>query len=237
MSPSLCDPSSAYSGPHIIFDMDGILLDTEPVYLSVEGALVSELSPGADLTTILHKLLGRTGADTARITLDAFAIDMSVDAYLSLRNSRLEPAMRSTPLLPGVASFVRDMAAAGVRMSVATSSPRVLLDAKRADKADFFAAFEHVVCGDDVSAGKPSPEIFLKAAAAMGVDPKNCVVFEDAPAGVRGAKAAGMTCIALPNLDVDRKLYSDALPDGYMTTWDDFDPTAVGLPARPSFYG
>jgi pseudouridine 5'-phosphatase len=219
-------------GPHICFDMDGVLLDTEPVYLDVEGALVAELSPGADLSTILHKLLGRTGEDTARITLDAFNIDMSVPEYLELRNARLEPAMRSTPLLPGVASFVKDMAAAGVRMSVATSSPRVLLDAKRADKADFFANFEHVVCGDDVSAGKPSPEIFLKVASAMGVNPANCVVFEDAPAGVRGAKAAGMKCVALPNSDVDRQLYVEAGPDNYMTSWDEFDPAVVGLPLR-----
>jgi pseudouridine 5'-phosphatase len=219
---------------HIVFDMDGVLLDSEPVYLEVEGALVRRLAgPDADIRAILPQLLGRTSPDSAAITLAHFGIDMPVDEYLAVREAALLPAMRGVRLLPGVDRFVRAMRAQGVRMAVATSSPRRLLEAKRAGKGGLFECFEGVVCGDDVARGKPDPEIFLAAARLMGVGAADCVVFEDAPAGVRGAKAAGMLCVAFPNRDVDRRLYADAGFDFESDGFVGFRPELVGLPGYP----
>lgn len=115
-------------------------------------------------------------------------------------------------------------------MAVATSSARKYLDAKRVGKEDVFGLFEGIVCGDDVKAGKPDPEIFLKAAGVMGVAPGKCVVFEDAPAGVLAAKTAGMTVVAFPNPSVDRQLYVDAGFDCAVDGWRGFQPRIVGLP-------
>jgi HAD superfamily hydrolase (TIGR01509 family) len=215
----------------IVFDMDGVLLDSEPVYLEVEGALVRRLAgPRADLREILPRLLGRTSPDSARITLEHFGIEMHVDEFLRLREDALYPAFGGVPFLPGVEEFVRAMKKAGVRMAVATSSPARLLEAKRAGKEEFFAMFDGVVCGDDVTCGKPDPEIFLKAAAVIGVPPGECVVFEDAPAGVRGAKAAGMRCVAFPNEDVEMALYEEAGFDLKCAGFLDFAPESMGLP-------
>lgn len=216
---------------YIVFDMDGVLLDSEPIYLEVEGALIKKLAgPEANLHEILPKLLGRTSPDSARITVEHFKLDMSVDAFLRAREAALVPAFANCPFLPGADAFVRRMYKAGVRMAVATSSAKVFLDAKRTGKEDVFSLFEGVVCGDDVKNGKPDPEIFVKAAGVLGVEPASCIVFEDAPAGVKGAKAAGMTVVAFPNPEVERKLYVNAGFDLACDGWKSFEPKSVGLP-------
>lgn len=211
--------------------MDGVLLDSEPIYMKVEGDLVRELNPDADLYTILHKILGRTGPYTARLILETFNIDMTVEDYIQLRRSRLAPAMQEAAILPGVERLVRWLSENNVRMAVATSSPRDLFEAKKVGKERFFDMFEAIICGDDVKNGKPDPEIFLAAANALGVEPSDCVVFEDAPSGIKGAKAAGMLCVALPNPDVDSALYSDANPDLMFPSMREFSPEMIGLPA------
>lgn len=217
---------------NIVFDMDGVLLDSEPVYLEVEGALVRSLAgPDADLRALLPRLLGRTSRDSAAICIEHFGLDMGVPEFLRLREEALLPAFAGVPLMPGVERFVRAMSKAGVRMAVATSSPAALLAAKRVGKEDFFALFEGIVCGDDVAQGKPSPEIFLKAAAIIDADPAECLVFEDAPAGVTGAKAAGMRCVAFPNEDVAMRLYEEAGFDLACHGFLDFKPESMGLPA------
>lgn len=186
--------------------------------------------PDADLMTILPRLLGRTSRDSAIITLEAFGIEMDVDTYLERRNAMLIPAFRNVPFLPGVERFVAAMHAKGVSMSVATSSPRVLLEAKKLGKESFFSYFDGIVCGDDVKNGKPDPEIFLAGARIIKQDPAQCIVFEDAPAGVKGAKAAGMKCVALPNPDVDKQLYVDAGADWKIDSFETIQPEKFGLP-------
>jgi pseudouridine-5'-monophosphatase len=91
-------------------------------------------------------------------------------------------------------------------MAVATSSERTLYDLKTASHA-WFDAFDAVVCGDDprVLARKPAPDIFLVAAAELRASPEQCLVFEDSPAGVEAALAAGMRVIAMPDPNVGRE--------------------------------
>jgi hypothetical protein len=93
-------------------------------------------------------------ADSARIKLEHFGIDVRADEVLPLREQALYPASGGVPFLPGVENFVRAMNQAGVRMALATSSPTRLLEAKSAGKEEFFAVFEGVVCWDDVKHGK-----------------------------------------------------------------------------------
>lgn len=216
-------------GPHVVFDMDGVLLDSEPIYMSVEGELLRNLC-GGDMAAVIHKLLGRTSPDTARILIEEFNLDMSVERYLELRNEALIPAMKKVEIFPGVERLVRHLKKHDVRMAIATSSPRVLLEAKQYGKDEFFALFDALVCGDDVKNGKPDPEIFLKAAERMRVDPQHCIVFEDAPAGAKAAKAAGMKCVSIPNPDVDRALYDEQNPDLYIKSFLELAPEALGLP-------
>lgn len=217
----------------VIWDMDGVLLDSEPIYYRVEQQIVSRYNK--DINTILPKLLGRTAASCARITVDELGLPLSPDQYLQERNAILLDQMKSVEILPGVEQTVRHLKSLGVRCAIATSSPRDLLESKKYGKDDFFALFDALVCGDDVKNGKPDPEIFLKAAAAIAAEPANCVVFEDAPAGLKAARLAGMKTVALPNRSVDISLYTDEDPVHVVPTANllDFDLALLGFPPLP----
>lgn len=217
----------------VIWDMDGVLLDTEPIYLSVESAIVSRY--GKNIETVLPQLLGRRALEAATITVNDLALPLTVEAYLEERNAELLKRMPACTTLPGIPDVVAHLRRCGVRNAIATSSPQYLLDAKRTGKADFFALFDAIVCGDDVQNGKPHPDIFLKAAAAIDALPKDCVVFEDAPAGLRAAKAAGMRSVALPNDKVDVDLYTRESPTFVVPSARilDFDLKQLGVPPLP----
>lgn len=218
---------------NVIWDMDGVLLNSEPIYLRVESAIVSKY--GKDIMSVLPKLLGRKASICAKITVDELDLPISAEEYLAQRNGVLLEEMKKVEILPGVRETIAHLKSIGVKCAIATSSPRDLLTAKQYGKDDFFAMFDALVCGDDVKIGKPDPEIFLKAAAAIGADPSNCVVFEDAPAGLRAGRLAGMKTVALPNHHVDIKLYEDETPTFTVPTACllDFDLTLLGFPALP----
>lgn len=214
----------------VIWDMDGVLLDSEPIYFQAENEIVSRY--GKDIRTIVSQLLGRTATAAAQITVEQLQLPITPTEYLNERNAILLDKMKSVKLLPGVDHTVRHLKSHGVRCAIATSSPRNLLQAKRHGKEDFFALFDAIVCGDDVRNGKPDPEIFLKAAGAIDAQPSNCVVFEDAPAGLRAARLAGMKAVALPNAHVDIQLYKDEHPVFIISSARllDFDLGSLGFP-------
>jgi pseudouridine-5'-monophosphatase len=114
--------------------------------------------------------------------------------------------------MPGARALIAAVAARGVPQAVATSSYARLVGRKTARHADWFATFQAVVRGDDprVRHGKPAPDIFLVAAAALGVPPADCVVLEDATVGVAAARAAGMQVIAVPDPANDPAGFVDA---------------------------
>jgi pseudouridine-5'-monophosphatase len=112
-------------------------------------------------------------------------------------------------------------------MAVATSTATKLLDPKLDSHRAWFSIFSAIVCGDDprVLAGKPAPDIFLVAASELGADPESCVVFEDSPAGVVAALAAGMQVVALPDPHMDPSRYAGAhfVASGFAECrWSDF---------------
>ena len=112
---------------------------------------------------------------------------------------------------------------------MATSSERHLFDLKTQRHVEWFAIFRAVVTGDDprVKAGKPAPDIFQRAAEDLGVEPADCLVFEDAPAGVAAALAAGMQVVALPDPGMDRSRYRDATL--VIASFDDVSPEDLGV--------
>jgi pseudouridine-5'-monophosphatase len=112
----------------------------------------------------------------------------------------------------GAERFTRTLADRGVAQAIATSSERRLFELKAQRHRQWFGIFGAIVTGDDprVAAGKPAPDIFLRAAADLGIDAADCLVFEDAPAGVAAARSAGMQVVALPDPAMDRARYADA---------------------------
>lgn len=220
----------------VIWDMDGVLLDSEPIYERVEQAVVSQY--GKNIAPIIPLLLGRTAPACAQITVEKLQLPISPAEYLAQRNAQLLVHMTKVQLLPGVERTVRHLRHHAVRQAIATSSPRDLLVAKQHAHQPFFALFDALVCADDVPRGKPDPDIFLAAARAIGQPPANCVVFEDAPAGCRAARLAAMKCVALPNHRVDLKLYQDEDPILIVPSARllDVDLSLLGLPPLPKLH-
>jgi len=195
----------------VLYDLDGVLLDTEHFYTEVTQEIVGAYGKTFDWS-VKSNMIGRPSRESAMYLVEALSLPISADDYLRMRAIRLAELFPNAGEKPGAEAFTRALAARGVAQAVATSSERVLFDLKTTRHGDWFSIFRAVVTGDDprVKKGKPAPDIFLVAAAELGVDPKDCVVFEDAPAGVEAARAGGMQVIAIPDPAMDRARYGDA---------------------------
>jgi mannitol-1-/sugar-/sorbitol-6-/2-deoxyglucose-6-phosphatase len=190
--------SSAARFAAVVFDMDGLLIDSEPLWHEAEIDVFGRY--GVPLTVeMCRRTQGNFVGEVAAYWFrqypwpgpspDAVAAEV-IDAMAGLLEERL--ALKAGAL--HVLDFFRQRS---MPMALASSSPRRLIDVvvERALPPDTF----DVVCsGEDERAGKPDPAVFLTAARLLGVSPDRCVVFEDSPAGVQSAKAAGMTCVAVP---------------------------------------
>ncbi|CAI7879767.1 unnamed protein product [Closterium sp. NIES-54] len=132
--------------------------------------------------------------------------------------------------LPGAQRLLSHLTAAHVPLALASSSPRGIISTKLALQPGWQEMFAVTVAGEEVARGKPAPDIFLRAAELMGAKPSECLVFEDAPAGVQAARAAGMHVVAVPSLPqkAARALYSSA--HQILASLLDFQPTDWGLP-------
>jgi pseudouridine 5'-phosphatase len=182
----------------VLFDLDGVLLDTERLYTEATQAIVGRF--GKTFTwAIKRDAMGRDALVSARIVLDRLDVPLTPEEFVAERDVILEQLVQRCEAIEGAEAFVRSLVDHRVPVAVATSSNRALYNIKIRPHA-WFDLFSAVVCGDDprVGAKKPAPDIFLVAARDLNVDPGQCLVFEDSPAGVEAALAAGMRVVALP---------------------------------------
>ena len=212
---------------HVIWDLDGTLLDTEPSYL-ISGTEIAR-KYGRELTpAIREQMMGRPGLVAARIFLDALEIDViTPEQFIEERETMLEALFRACQPMPGALALSRHLQAHGIPQAVATSSSRRNVGFKTVSHADWFGTFGAVVTSEDVEHGKPAPDIFLHAAALIGAPPTSTLVFEDSPLGVTAALAAGMHVVATPE-----EVYRDRVGHAHLvlTTLEEFAPEDWGLP-------
>jgi beta-phosphoglucomutase-like phosphatase (HAD superfamily) len=179
----------------LLLDMDGLLIDSEPLWFEIERAFCR--ARGFDWTAEhAAACIGRGLQNTVAVMGQRFGFDV-------------DPARDSAALVGGVIARVGEMRLkpgasellAGARgrfaLALASSSPRHLVHAI-VDRFDLRSELRAIVTGDDVARHKPAPDIFLRAAAELGVPPARCAVLEDSLAGVTAGRAAGMTVIAVP---------------------------------------
>ncbi len=212
---------------HVIFDLDGVLLDTEPVYTRATQQILDEFGKVFDWS-VKGNMIGRSSLDGARYLMQALDVPLAPEEYLARRRPLLDRMFPEVDEIAGASSFVRTLAERRVPMVVATSGESALTRLK-VERHAWFDAFRAIISGDDprVSALKPAPDIFLVAAAELGADPQSCLVFEDSLAGVEAARAAGMQVVALPDPQMDASRYTDA--HVVIQSYADLDPAELGL--------
>lgn len=180
----------------VIFDMDGVLIDSEPLHIELETKMIVELN--IPLSKEMYtRFAGTTSLSMWEILLDEFKLDKN-PKMLSLESDRrfIEALLTTNKvnLFDGVKDVLNKLKELGIPLALASSSSREVVNAvlKKFELDDFFAA---VITGSDVQNSKPHPEIFLKASQMLNISPSYCVVVEDSPNGIKSAKLAGMNCI------------------------------------------
>ena len=187
----------------VIFDMDGVLADTEPIN---EQALAAVLARrGASLTEEEYRgTVGQSNDTSWAWMIERFGLTDTAAVLEQEYECELLP-MVSAGVVPsaGVVELVGELRASGIRLAVASSSPRVAVGAVLG-ALGLTRAFDVVVTGEDVAAGKPSPDIFRLASERLGVTPAECLVIEDSPHGIEAAHRAGMSSVAVKTRYIPR---------------------------------
>jgi len=184
----------------VLFDMDGLLVDSEPLWFEVERAVMARLGGqwgeadqraliGGSLDRTVSWLLAKAAAPASREDVARWLVDEMAALILA----------RGLPLQPGAGPLLAALDAAGVPCALVTASSRAIMDAVLTVTG---LSFDVTVCGEDVRRGKPDPEPYLLAAARLGVPAAGCVVLEDSPTGIAAARAAGCPVIAVPSVPV-----------------------------------
>ena len=193
-----------------IFDLDGLLADTEPLWSESARLLLArrgrEYDPGLKLI-----FMGRHPLEVAGLLVERYGLEEDAGSLLDERLAILEELYASKPIaaMPGAADLVAALAREGVPMAVASGSPTAVLKAVLG-RLGLPGRFPVQLGSDQVARGKPAPDLFLLAAERLGVAPARCVVLEDAIAGVDAARAARMAVVAVPGEPVPRERVAHA---------------------------
>jgi HAD superfamily hydrolase (TIGR01509 family) len=184
----------------VVFDMDGLLLDTEPIAARAWSDAAARAGVTFDPALAL-RMVGSNFADCSAMLRAHAPASYPVNAVLGAWHAAYDTlcARDGVPVKRGVVALIDWLTGAGIKRAVATSTRRARAAAKLAD-ARLLHRFDAVVGGDEVARGKPAPDIYVEAARRIGVPAGECVALEDSEPGVRSALGAGMTVFMVPDL-------------------------------------
>ena len=223
-------PTAPRSITHVIYDLDGLLLDTESINIAVSDHIATRYQRPYD-PKMQSLVLGRDAIASAKILIDVLDLPISPEEFVRQRRSLIDTWNRTPNPMPGARDLSHQFHRSGISQAIATSSTRDTFEQKRAHHVEWFAIFEAIVVRDDpaVNASKPAPDSFLVAAERLGAKPNQCLVFEDSISGMEGAIAAGMAVVAVPSAHSDPADYGAA--DLVLDSLESFAPTPWDLPA------
>jgi HAD superfamily hydrolase (TIGR01509 family) len=214
-------PSSSIAA--VVFDMDGVLVDTEHLWDEVREELTTEWG-GRYTPEAQEAMMGMSSLEWSRYLHETVGLreqpETINDEVVRRMLARYEVEL---PVIPGAAEAVRRLDAAGYRLAVASSSNRELIDAVLR-RLELAALFEVTVSSEEVERGKPAPDVYLETARRLDVEPARCVAVEDSASGIRAARAAGMHVIAYPNQHYPPAADVLASADVVLDALSDLDP-------------
>lgn len=183
----------------MVFDMDGLLLDTEPISMKTFVAACREYDFEPDLE-IYYQCIGTNSERTREILIKGYGPDFPFTEVLKLwRMSYDEATRQSIPVKSGVISLLEYLGKRPLKKAVATSSRRDNA-VKKLTRAQILHFFDFILGGDQITRGKPDPEMYLAACRKLGAEPERCLALEDSENGVRSALSAGLLVIQVPDL-------------------------------------
>ncbi|KAI8977182.1 HAD-like domain-containing protein [Mycotypha africana] len=220
---------------HCIFDMDGLLLDTERVYTEVTQQILDKYANGVKFTwDVKSQLMGRSGDESARMVVDTYKLPMTIQEYLDMTAIIQEALFPKAKLMPGVEKLIKHLKQHDIPIAVATSSTRAKFELKTSLNKEIFDLFDVIICGDDpeIKNAKPSPDLFLAAQKHLGNPPaENCLVFEDAVNGIQAGLNAKMNVVWIPDENIKALTGEDTHgAHCVLNSMEDFSPEAFSLP-------
>lgn len=184
----------------IIFDMDGVIFDTENVILQC-WKVVAEKYSLPNIETTFYKVIGTNVDETKRILLETYGDDFPYEGFRAEYRERFfeKMAKKGIPIKKGVRELLSFLKINGYQIGLASSTRREVVE-DELSQAGIREFFQVVICGDMVARSKPEPDIYLKACEEMQVSPSDAYAIEDSQNGIRSAHAAGMTVLHVPDL-------------------------------------
>lgn len=204
----------------LIFDMDGVIVDSEPLHLRAFQTVLAEFDvPYTEEEN--RQFLGCKDLAIAKVFVARYRLPLTPLELVDRKESVLARlfAAESIPQ-PGLSGILEQARRLGIPMAVASSAtlPTIELVTETLSVRQYF---HNLTSGDEVENGKPAPDVFLLAARRLGVAPSGCLVIEDTLNGIRAAKAAGMTCVAIP---CQATMHEDhGLADARLSSLDELD--------------
>jgi HAD superfamily hydrolase (TIGR01509 family) len=216
----------------VVFDLDGLLIESEEVWDSVRERYVREHGGRYD-SEVQRAMMGMSAPEWSRYLHDVAGVPDEPDAInAEVVRRLLADYRRDLPLLPGAVEAVRGIAER-YPLALASSSNREVIDAVL-ELAGLTDLFQVTVSSEEVARGKPAPDVYLEAARRLGVDAGRCAAVEDSNAGIRSAKSAGMRVIAIPNRSYPPSEETLATADVVLRSLDELTPEVVAGEAQTS---
>jgi len=182
-----------------VFDMDGVIIDSEPLHFEVDietmrglGVKISE--------TELERFVGMTNPAMWKVLREEYALGQTVEQLIDIQLAAKMQALtdRAYEPIDGIRELLNELSGRGIPIGLASSSPRSFIEGVL-EKFGLASYFGCVVSGEEVGSGKPAPDVYLEAAKQLGADPAACAALEDSRNGIAAAKAAGMRCYGYVN--------------------------------------
>ena len=215
----------------VVFDLDGVLVDTEHLWDEVREALTEEWG-GRYTPEAQEAMMGMSSPEWSRYLHEVVGLREQPEVIKDeVVRRMLEHYETELPVVAGAVGAVRRLAGEGYRLAVASSSNRELIDAVL-QRLELTELFEVTVSSEEVTRGKPAPDVYLETARRLEVEPARCVAVEDSASGIRAAHASGMRVIAYPNRHYPPASELLALADEVLDSLSVLSPSSLSATGR-----